>query len=716
MNTRAAPRRTTWVAAALIIACGVAAYHAVLPYPFIYDDEPAIQQNQHIRSLFDPPSALRAPPFSPPDGRPLVAVSLALNYAVGGLAPAGYRAVNVLIHLLAALVLFGIVRRTLRRPALEPTFGAAADALAALVAMMWVAHPLQPESVTYVSQRTASLAGLLYLCTLYCVIRSQDAPRRRLWASLAVASCALGLLSKEIVATAPVVVMLYIWAFADGSRVAALRRNAGLLLALFAMWAIPIYLLGPWSPYAQRVVFSGTTPPPPEHAPQGSAAFNYALNQCWVLVDYAWHAVWPANLVIDYGFPKQLGIGDVWLAGVLVVGAVIGTLVLFAIRPAIGFPLLAALMILAPTSSVVPIYTEVGAERRMYLPVAGILAMIVIGGFALLRKGQSDVRRVAAGLAVVAVVALVVRTVVRNRDFSSAVACWTSAVEATPDNYRAHLNLGAAHLFASMSARGPALVEHRTQAEAALKHTLEVRSSTTEAAANLGFLLKSQGRIDEAIRYYEMATKDRPRAMIDADLCGLYTQRGRLDDARRVGSRALEAEPNNPTALVNVGVLVGMEGDGIDALPYFRKAIAAKPDYAPAHANLGMVLSRKGYLDAARMHLERGLQHNVHVVRELAWLLATHPDPSKRDPRRALELAAHAVTVIGHPDMGALDALAAAHAAAGNYVEAVRVIESSLRLARPGVNEPFVRAVRERLRTYRASSPWVSRNLPGPPP
>lgn len=716
MNTRTAPRRSTWVAAALIVACGIAAYHAVLPYPFIYDDVPAILENPNLRSLFGPPSALAAPPFSPPDGRPLVAISLALNHAIGGLAPAGFRAVNVLIHLLAALVLFGIVRRTLRGPALAPTFGAAADGLAAIVAMMWVAHPLQPESVTYVSQRTASLAGLLYLCTLYCVIRSLDGPRRRMWCVLAVVSCALGLLSKEIVATAPIVVALYLWAFADGSRTAALRRNAGLLAALFALWAIPIYLLGPWSPYAQRVVFSSASPPPTESTEQGSAAFTYALNQCWVLLDYAWHAIWPANLVIDYGYPKPLGVGDVWLEGVLVVAGVVGAIVLFATRPALGFPILAALVILGPTSSVVPIYTEVGAERRMYLPVAGVAALVVIGGYALLRNAKSDVRRIAIGLAVVAIGALVVRTVVRNRDFSSAVACWASAVEATPENYRAWLNLGAAHLFAAQSATGPAAVEHRSQARVALLRTLELRPVTSEAAANLGFLMKAEGRIDDAIRYYEIASAHRPRAFIDADLCGLYTQRGRLDDAERVGARALDAEPNNVTALVNMGVLVGMRGDGLDAIPYFRKAIAIKPDYPAAHANLGMVLSRKGYLDAGRMHLERGLQHNVQVVRELAWVLATHPDPAKRDPRRAIELASHAVAAIGHPDCGALDALAAAYAAAGNYAEAVRIMESALSLTKPGVNVPFVRALRDRLRTYRASAPWVSRNEPGPPP
>ena len=108
--------------------------------------------------------------------RPLVGFTLAVNYAIGGLEPWGYHAVNLAVHILAALVLFGLVRRTLPNPRLRERIGGAATALALVVALLWLLHPLQTESVTYVSQRAEALMGLFYLLTLYCTARACAPP------------------------------------------------------------------------------------------------------------------------------------------------------------------------------------------------------------------------------------------------------------------------------------------------------------------------------------------------------------------------------------------------------------------------------------------------------------------------------------------------------------------------------------------------------------
>jgi dolichyl-phosphate-mannose--protein O-mannosyl transferase len=140
----------------LIVAGVIAAYWHCLRYPFIFDDRWHIAESSLIRKVWPPAEILER------SARPVVIFSLALNYALGGLNPAGYRLFNAGIHLLAALILYGVVRRTLSSE--HPW-------LAGLVALIWALHPLQTESVTYTIQRAESLMGLFYLLTLYCVIR-----------------------------------------------------------------------------------------------------------------------------------------------------------------------------------------------------------------------------------------------------------------------------------------------------------------------------------------------------------------------------------------------------------------------------------------------------------------------------------------------------------------------------------------------------------------
>jgi len=142
---------------------------------FVYDDVPAVFRNPSIHRLWSAFSTGRTDLTV--SGRPLGNFSLAINYALNGTDVAGYHVLNFLIHLLAGAALFGIVRRTLLRPALQDRYGQSAPWLALTVAVLWLVHPLQTESVTYVIQRVESLMGLCYLLTLYCFIRGAESPR-----------------------------------------------------------------------------------------------------------------------------------------------------------------------------------------------------------------------------------------------------------------------------------------------------------------------------------------------------------------------------------------------------------------------------------------------------------------------------------------------------------------------------------------------------------
>src|SRR4051812_22467160 len=228
-----------WRAPLAISALTLLAYAGSLRGPFVFDDPSSIVGNPTIRSLWPPWAPLVPPPAAvTAEGRPILNYSLAVNYALGGTAVLGYHVTNVVIHAVGALALFGLTRRTLRTPKLSPLVRAAADEVALLAALLWALHPLQTEAVTYVIQRAESLMGMFYLLTLYACVRAADAAAPRRWQTLAIGCCALGMGTKEVMVSAPVMVWLYDRTFLRESFVAAWRWRRGLYLGLFATWLL----------------------------------------------------------------------------------------------------------------------------------------------------------------------------------------------------------------------------------------------------------------------------------------------------------------------------------------------------------------------------------------------------------------------------------------------------------------------------------------------
>lgn len=194
---------TPFVAGCVLVAATFAAYHNSFSGPLVYDDIAAIKENPTILDLSRLADVLNPPNDSgiTVNGRPLINLTLAINYAIGGTEVVGYHVLNLVIHMLAALALFGILRRSLALPLLRTRFGTGpgATSLAFCTALLWAVHPLQTESVTYIIQRAESLVGLFYLLTLYLFVRSVQSPRPIVWQSLAVLACLFGMASKEVI-------------------------------------------------------------------------------------------------------------------------------------------------------------------------------------------------------------------------------------------------------------------------------------------------------------------------------------------------------------------------------------------------------------------------------------------------------------------------------------------------------------------------------------
>ncbi|MCA9123227.1 MAG: hypothetical protein H6822_28210 [Planctomycetaceae bacterium] len=378
----------------------------------------------------------------PIKGRPLVGLSFVLNYSISGTNPAGYHAFNLTVHLMCAVMLFSVVRQAMLRWSQERQADSALIAVAS--ALLWMIHPLQTECVNYVSQRSESMAALFILLSLYCAIRACETQYRGRWIVAAGASCWTAVCCKEIAAVGPMLIILLDATFSPSSIRILIRERWRLYATVCSCW-IPLASLLYLLPRSATVGVSDDV-----------SVTQYALNQSLLIIQYFRLVVWPDALVIDYGRPREVA----WLEAAPAVIAISTVLLTIAIiyrrRPVIGYLALAVVLLLAPTSSFLPITSEVGAERRLYLPLAAMVVLIVLGlwtgadRFACYcrRRGSNALpiawlsspiatRGLTLGLVLPAALMLSLRSIDRNREYADPLKLWTQAVEARPDNPRA---------------------------------------------------------------------------------------------------------------------------------------------------------------------------------------------------------------------------------------------------------------------------------------
>ncbi|MGH7944728.1 MAG: hypothetical protein ACREH8_16180, partial [Opitutaceae bacterium] len=281
-------RRGVLLSAAFLGVAAMLAYANSFTVPLLFDDGVTILHNPRLRQLWPIWSALNPPESTGVGGRPIANLSFVLNYAVSGDSVPGFHAVNLAIHFLAGLTLFAIVRRTLLLPQWSERLRRSAGGVALAAAALWMLHPVQTQSVTYVSQRTESLMGLFYFLTLHAFIRAVTSGGSRRWYVVAVASCFAGMGTKEGMVTVPVIIFLYDYAFLSRSFGAAWRARWRLHLGLASSWIMLAILM---SGLRGRGVGFGL----------GMSWWSYLLIEFKAIMHYLSLSFWPAPLVFDYG-------------------------------------------------------------------------------------------------------------------------------------------------------------------------------------------------------------------------------------------------------------------------------------------------------------------------------------------------------------------------------------------------------------------------------
>jgi Tfp pilus assembly protein PilF len=528
-------------------------YASTFETPWVYDDIDGIRHNPALReggALAEIVTA--SPPDSTPYGRPLLALSVALNRAVSGFDPWSYRALNLALHLGSALLLFDLLQQSL-----SARVGASAEKasrIACWTALLFAVHPLATTVVTYTVQRAEGLMAFFYLATLAASARGLADERRWWWRFCAVICCALGMFAKETMATAPLAVLvLHRAGFATSWRMVARRWRWHLALA--STWTLLAACMWAW-PRHQSVGFGY----------EGMGGFDYLNLQTGAWWHYLGLLFAPWRIAIDH-WPQPGGTREAFTAGLSFATLyVVAVVVAWRRSPLVGVGLLLPGLILLPTSTVIPIFTSPVADHRMYLP-GGFAAALAAGGLSALDGRRPWIPRIVLALALLA---LAVGTVQRNQVFCTERMVWADAVAQEPGNARALNNLGMA-----LANEG-----HVDDGEARIHQALRLNARYADAWYNLGTLQGRDGRLASAEESFGRSLVIRPAsASAHCNLALVLYRRGKKAEAIRHYEEAIRLRSEYPAANFNLAVVYLEAGDYARALSHAQNCLRGDPGY-----------------------------------------------------------------------------------------------------------------------------------------
>ena len=608
----------------LIIALGSLAYSNTFHSPFQWDEVAQILQNPIIKDLHNFTSSTKGYEYASSYYNPRRSIgylTFALNYHFGGLNVTGYHLVNLLIHIINGILVYFLVVLTFRTPyfsvsgtsnqgsgtgILTPAPGFPVlpvtnpqfqipKLIALFSALLFISHPVQTQAVTYVVQRFTSLATLFYLASVvfYVIGRltsgqtGKPASRKAIKLGtfcLSLLFALLAIKTKEITFTLPLVIIIYEFTFFKSS----LRRKLLFLLpVLLTLIIVSISVLNSDKSLGEMLSDVSESTRLQTSMPR----WDYLMTQMRVITTYIRLIFLPINQNLDYDYPIEHSFftPPVFFS-FLFLSAIFGTalyllslsrqkskgeeqgeivpstghysLLTIHLSKFIAFGILWFFITLAIESSLIPI-KDVIFEHRMYLPSVGLFSAIAAGVF--LAAQRLRMEKIAISVLVLTTLIFSGVTYARNTVWMSKTAFWEDITKKSPNKPRVHNNLGAIYF--------------------------------------------SQGRMEDALREFQLALMIKPDfAEAHNNLGSVYAAQGLMDKASREFQSALSFSPDYADAHYNLGKFYFASGQMNEAIREFQAAIELKPDHADSHNNLGAVYETLGRVDEAIREYQTALQ------------------------------------------------------------------------------------------------------------
>jgi protein O-mannosyl-transferase len=671
-------RSRAWLFGLLLAAVTIFMYQPAWNGGFIWDDDAYVTNNE----LLTAPDGLRRIWFSldsPSQYFPLVYSTFRIEHALWGLNPTGYHWVNLLLHIVNALLVWRVLAR-LNVPG------------AWLAGAIFALHPVQVESVAWITERKNVLMGFFFLLTLLAWVAFVDERTKRPWRfyGLALILYVLALSAKTTACTLPAALLLILWL-----QKKAINKRRLSQVVPFLILGIGMGLLAVWW----------------EHYHQGTRGVLFALGPIERLLIasravwfYLSKLIWPFNLTFIYpkwNISPAHPLDYAWLLAGIALCAVIYFARRYVGR---GVEVAAAFFVatLSPVLGFIMLYTfryTFVADHYQYLASIGPIAL-ASAGVATLADTFKRRRPLILSAAVCLIVILAVMTWRQAAMYGDIEALWRTTLARNPSCWMAHNNLGIV-LFQKGNS-DEAIDHYRT--------TLEMQPDFWDADYNLGIALLSKGQVDEAIAHCSNAVRIAPN---DPDalvaLGNALLQKERIDDAIVYYQKALSLRPDYFLAHHSLGHAFLEKGEIDAAISHCRAALLIQPENADAHTNLAIALDEKGQTAEAVQNYEKALAispQSVSALTNLAWLLATCSNASFRNGTKAIELAGEADQLSGGTNTLVLRALAAAYAESGQFGKAIEIARAAMQLARTQGDNSLTGALQQEIALYELALPY----------
>jgi protein O-mannosyl-transferase len=733
-----------------------------------YDDNLYVYDNPQVaHGLTAGAIAWSFTSFDASNWHPLTWLSHALDCELYGTQHPGlHHLTNVVLHAAVAISLFLVLWQM--TGSLWPS---------AFVAAVFAVHPLRAESVAWVSERKDLLSGLFFMLTLGAYLRYVRHPfswRRYL---LVAAMFALGLMTKPMLVTLPFVLLLLdYWPLGRmplSSWGGSCTATPGATVQLSPQpvpsqqaWRrliaekLPLLLLAAASCRVTSLAQHRAIIPfdlVPIHSRIVNALISY--------VAYIGQLFYPSGLVLFYPYPGEgVPLWKVAGAAAVLVGISVAAVLAWRRLPYLFVGWFWYLGMLVPVIGLVQVGEQAMADRYTYLPQIGLCIAVtwtaVAAGQTFLSAGRSGAyRRWAFGVASALVLAALVACGWRQTSYwKNSETIWTRTLAFTANNAFAHNNLGVAlsnrdavdaaiahfqkatalaptlavsyeNLGAALDASGKsdaaavayrkADLSPRIDAIARSRKALKTNPNSWRDRVNLGNALAGCGKFEEAAAEYRKITEIRPDyAVAHNNLANVLLTLRRTDEAIAEYRKAITLKPDYADACNNLGAVLASRGELDAATAQFRRAVQIAPTFASAHGNLGMALSQQGKIDEAMAHWRERVRlqpSDPCALSQLAWAMATRPEPSVRNGKEAVELAQWAVELSHGREAVPLNTLAAAYAQAARFADAMKTAQKALALALRQHNQALADSIKAQIILYESHTPYLETTCAVPP-